>query len=156
MDLGLLALLRTNNPIPLEVVPLQSIKRDSSFGLSLSAFVFGCALVWGSPFVKPAQAQEQPQQQTPPQQTQPQPDQPPQAQPEQPDPSQGQAQSRTFSGTVVKAGEAYVLRDSSGQIFKLDNSANAKPYEGKPVKVTGQLDEQAMLIHVESIEGAEG
>ena len=169
MDLGLLALLRTNNPIPLEVELMQSIKRDLCFGLSLSAFVFGCALVWGSPFVKSAQAQEQqPQQQAPPQQTQPdqprqaqpdqprqaQPDQPRQAQPDQPDPSQGKAESKTFTGTVVKSGSAYVLRDSSGQVYKLDNPQSAKPYAGKPVKVTGQLDEQAMLIHVESIEGS--
>ena len=131
---------------------MQSIKRDLSYGLSLSAFVFACALAWGSPFVRSAQAQEQPQQQTPPQQAQP--DQPPQAQPDQPDPSQGQAQSKTFTGTVVKSGSAYVLRDSSGQVYKLDNPQSAKPYAGKPVKVTGQLDEQAMLIHVESIEGS--
>ena len=132
---------------------MQSIKRDLCFGLSLSAFVFGCALVWGSPFVRSAHAQEQqPQQQAPPQQTQP--DQPPQAQPDQPDPSQGQAQSKVFTGTVVKSGSAYVLRDSSGQVYKLDNPQSAKPYAGKPVKVTGQLDEQAMLIHVESIEGS--
>jgi hypothetical protein len=150
MDIGLLALLRTNNPIPLEVVPMQSIKRDLSFGLFLSAFVFGCALVWGSPFVKPAHAQEQPQQQAPPQQAQP--DQPPQQ--AQPDPSEDKAQSKTFTGTVVKSGAAYVLRDSSGQVYKLDNTESAKPYEGKPMKVTGQLDEQAMLIHVESIESS--
>ncbi len=135
---------------------MQSIKRDLTFGLSLSAFVFGCALAWGSPFVKSAQAQEQPPPSAPPQQTQP--DQPPpqQAQPDQPDPSQGQAQpqAKTFTGTVVKAGSAYVLRDSSGQVYKLDNPESAKPYAGKSVKVTGQLDEQAMLIHVESIESS--
>jgi hypothetical protein len=39
-------------------------------------------------------------------------------------------------------------------VYKLDNAESAKPYENKPVKVTGQLDEQAMLIHVESIEGS--
>ncbi len=132
---------------------MQSIKRDLSIGLSLSAFVFGCALVWGSPFVKPAHAQEQQPQQAPPQQTQPD-QQPQQAQPDQPNPSEGKAQSKTFTGTVVKAGSAYVLRDSSGQVYKLDNPESAKPYAGKAVKVIGQLDEQAMLIHVESIESS--
>ena len=34
-------------------------------------------------------------------------------------------------------------------------SGQRQAYEGKSVKVTGQLDEQAMLIHVESIEGNE-
>ncbi len=70
-------------------------------------------------------------------------------------PPESKAPAKSFSGTVVKAGEAYVLRDGSGTVFKLDDSESARPFEGKAVKVTGQLDEQAMLIHVESIEGAE-
>lgn len=125
---------------------MQSIKRDLAVGLSISALLFICALVWGSPFVAAGtgsnslQTQEQPQQPQPPQ------DQPQQTQPQ---------QSRTFTGTVLKSGEQFVLRDSAGQVYKLDNQDSAKPYEGKSVKVTGQLDEQAMLIHVESIEGNE-
>jgi uncharacterized protein YdeI (BOF family) len=119
---------------------MQSIKRDLSIGLSASALIFACALAWGSPFVaagpKATQVQE-------PQQTQPQPDQ---AQPQ-------QSKSATFTGTVVKSGNEFSLRDASGQMYKLDNPESAKPYEGKAVKVTGQLDEQAKLIHVESIEG---
>ena len=123
---------------------MQSIKRDLSIGLSASAFVFACALAWGSPFVadgaKASQAQE-------PQQTQPQPDQ---AQPQQqPD----EAAAKTFTGTILKKGSNFVLRDVSGHDFKLDDPDSAKPYEGKSVKVIGQLDEQAMLIHVQSIEG---
>ena len=78
----------------------------------------------------------------------------------QPQPDQGQAQpqkseAKIFTGTVLKSGSQYVLRDSSGQVYKLDDSESAKPYEGKAVKVTGKLDEQAMLIHVQSIEGSE-
>ena len=127
---------------------MQSIKRDVSIGLSTSALLFVCALAWGSPFIgagsgaKAAQAQDQPQQ-TQPQQTQPQESQP------------QQAPTKTFTGTVVKAGSQYALRDASGQVYKLDDAESAKPYEGKAVKVTGQLDEQAMLIHVQSIEGSE-
>jgi hypothetical protein len=114
---------------------MQSIKRDLSIGLSVSALAFACAIAWGSPFVasgvKAAQAQE-------PQQTQPQPD---------------QAPAKTFSGTIMKNGSNFVLRDLSGHVFKLDDPTSAKPYVGKSVKVVGQLDEQAMLIHVQSIEG---
>ena len=55
-------------------------------------------------------------------------------------PDQGQARSGTFTGTVVKDGSDYMLRDSSGEIFKLDDAERAKPFEGKTVKVTGQLD----------------
>jgi len=125
---------------------MQFIKRDLSIGLAASTLVFACALAFGSPFVgagsgskaSPAQDQTQPE---------PQPDQG-QAQPQKSD-------SKTFTGTVLKSGSQYVLRDSSGQVFKLDDAESAKPYEGKAVKVTGQLDEQAMLIHVQSIEGSE-
>ncbi len=145
---------------------MQSIKRDLAIGLSVSAVVFACALAWGSPFVgagpgsKPVQAQEQPQplqqsqpsQEAPPAQAQPPQDQ---TQPAQPDQSQSQSQAKTFTGTIMKTGSQYVLKDSSGQVFKLDDPESAKPYEGKSVKVTGQLDEQAMLIHVQSIEGTE-
>jgi hypothetical protein len=95
---------------------------------------------------QPQPDQAQPQQQ--PDQAQPPQEQPPQAQPD-------TAQSKTFTGTILKTGSQYVLRDSSGQVFKLDDPDSAKPYEGKAVKVTGKLDEQAMLIHVESIEGSE-
>ena len=121
---------------------MQSIKRDLSIGVSAGTLVFACALAFGSPFVgagsKAVQA---------PSQAQPQPDQ---------GQAQGQkAESKTFTGTVLRNGSQYVLRDSSGQVFKLDDAESAKPYEGKAVKVTGQLDEQAKLIHVQSIEGTE-
>ncbi|MGC1461737.1 MAG: DUF5818 domain-containing protein [Terracidiphilus sp.] len=143
---------------------MQSIKRDLSVGLSICALLFVCALAWGSPFVaassgsNAAKTQEQPQQAQPLQEAQPQ-QQPDQAQP-QPQPDQGQAQpnqapAKTFTGTVLKKGSQYLLRDTSGQVFKLDDSESAKPYEGKAVKVVGQLDEQAMMIHVQSIEGTE-
>ena len=127
---------------------MKSITRDLSIGLSTSAVVFAAALAWGSPFVAVSSAHEQSQ----PQQTQPQPDQ---AQP-QPNPDQAmpdQSNAKTFTGTIQKSGSRFVLKDDSGQIFKLDDAASAKPYVGKSVKVVGQLDEQAMLIHVQSIEG---
>ncbi len=126
---------------------MQSIKRDLFVGLSISTFLFIAALAWGSPFVfaraaSVAQGQDQPQQ------SQPQPDQ------TQPQADQGQS-VKTFTGTVQKSGSNFVLRDGAGQMFKLDDSARAKPYVGKAVKVKGQLDEQAMLIRVQSIESNE-
>ena len=119
---------------------MQFIKRDLSLGLTLSALVFTCALAWGSPFFgtgsgpKAVAVQEQ-------------------AQPAQP--QQEQAKSKTYTGTVVKDGEQFVLRESSGQLFKLDDPERAKQFEGKAVTVTGQLDMEAKLIHVESIEGTD-
>lgn len=69
-------------------------------------------------------------------------------------PKQEPAKSVVFTGTIIKDGELFVLRDSTGGVFKLDNSEQAQQFEGKAVKVTGKLDTEAKLIHVESIEAA--
>jgi len=135
---------------------MRSIKRNL-FDLSIlgvMALVF--ALAWGSPFsgASSALAQDQAQPQQPqPDQARPQ-QRPDQSQPQQ-QPDQTQAKSATFTGTVVKNGDQFALRDSSGAVYTLDDAERAKPFEGKTVKVTGQLDEQAKVIHVESIESAE-
>jgi len=128
---------------------MRSIKRDLVGLAAICAVVLALALAWGGPSGTPsaafAQSQSQPQQQ--PDQAQPQPQQQP-----------GQAQTTTastFTGTVVKNGDQYMLRDSSGQVFGLDDSDEAKPFEGKAVKVTGQLDEQAKVIHVQDIEASQ-
>jgi uncharacterized protein YdeI (BOF family) len=144
---------------------MRSIKRDLIGLTAICALVLAFALAWGGPSeaagAATAQTQQQPQQQPDQAQPQPQQPQPDQAQPQpQPQPQQqpGQAQApaaSTFTGTVVKNGEQYVLRDSSGQVFGLDDSSKAQPFEGKSVKVTGELDQQAKVIHVENIEAAE-
>jgi uncharacterized protein YdeI (BOF family) len=77
---------------------------------------------------------------------------PAQASPEQSTPSQDQAKTTTFTGTIVKDGENYVLRDSSGGIYKLDDSTRAQSFEGKTVKVTGKLDADSKMIHVDNIQ----
>lgn len=75
---------------------------------------------------------------------------PPQA-PDQTMPKQ-ESKIATFTGTVVKDGEQYVLRDSSGSIYKLDDSSRAQAFEDKTVKVTGRLDPDSKVIHIDSIE----
>ena len=144
---------------------MRSIKRNL-FDLSMLgalALALVLALAWGSPFAgagsalaqdqaQPQRQQPQPDQAQPQQPQQPQPDQ---AQPSQPQPDQSQAQAATFTGTVVKNGQKFALRDSSGAVYTLDDAERAKPFEGKTVKVTGELDEQAKVIHVESIVGVE-
>ncbi|SRR6266568_6885306 len=77
---------------------------------------------------------------------------PSQAQPDQSTPNQDSAKSTTFTGTVIKDGEQYVLRDSSGGVYKLDDSSRAQAFEGKTVKVTGRLDANSKMIHVDSIQ----
>jgi hypothetical protein len=109
----------------------QSISRDLAVGLSITTVLFVGALAWGRPFVAASSGAAA---------AQTQPDRTP---------------AKTFTGTVVKNGDQYVLRDAGGQTFKLDYSESPKPYEGKAVKVVGELDEQAMVIHVQSIEGTE-
>jgi uncharacterized protein YdeI (BOF family) len=141
------------NPTP-EVLDMCSLKRNL-IGFS-ALLAMALAVAAGTSFVRSAhaqqQAQPQPQPQQQPGQAQPQPQQQPgQAQPQ---PSQSQA-SATFTGTVVKNGEQYMLRDSTGQIFGLDDSDKAKQFEGKTVKVTGQLDTEAKVIHVQDIQAAE-
>jgi len=104
---------------------------------------------WAAPIAPTVSGPAQAQQQKPSQPQQPMPDQ---AQPTPNQPGQDQAQSATFTGTIVKDGSAYVLKDSSGSVFKLDDATRAQPFEGKSVKITGKLDTDAKLIHVENIE----
>lgn len=118
------------------------MKRD----LTVGAFTLALALMCGSSFLTVAHAQEPGKPPAP--QTQPQ--------PQMPDQTQAPAKSSSWTGTIVKDGDGYSLKDSSGSTFKLDDSSKAQQFEGKTVKVTGQLDDQAKMIHVESIEGSEG
>lgn len=49
--------------------------------------------------------------------------------------------SQTFSGTIVKAGDKYVLQDAaSGKSYDIDHQDQVKQYEGKKVRVHGTLD----------------
>ena len=121
---------------------MKSIKRYLADFSLLAALAVALALACGGPFAGTNSARAQQQQM------------PAQAQPQQ-QPDQGQTKPTTFTGTVVKNGHYYVLRDSSGAIYKLDDPDRAKHFEGRPVMVTGELDQQLKVIHVESIEGAE-
>lgn len=62
-------------------------------------------------------------------------------------------EAKPFNGTIVKEKGKLVLKDTAANIsYQLDDQDKAKQYEGKQVKVTGKLDMNANLIHVESIE----
>ena len=67
-------------------------------------------------------------------------------------PAPDSSKSTSFTGTIVKDGEQYVLRDNSGGVYKLDDSSRAQNFEGKSVKVTGRLAADSKLIHVDTIE----
>jgi hypothetical protein len=67
--------------------------------------------------------------------------------------TQAQPEAKTFTGIILKNGDNFVLNDSATKSqYTLDNAGKAKPYEGKKVKVTGTLDVDGKLIHVETIQ----
>lgn len=82
---------------------------------------------------------------------QPQPAQPPGQASQAPDP-QAQSQpsdAQTFSGTIVKSGDKYVLQDTdSGNTYDIDRQDLAKQHEGRKVRVAGVLDPNGKMIHV--------
>jgi hypothetical protein len=58
--------------------------------------------------------------------------------------------SQSFSGTIVKSGDKYVLQDAaSGKTYDIDHQDQVKQYEGKKVRVHGTLDASANMIHVQ-------
>jgi hypothetical protein len=109
--------------------------RDFCFGFALSVFIFIIVLGWGHAAISASErstvAHALGQQQS------------------------DRQKSQSFTGTIVRDGELYLLKDASGQMYKLDNSQQAKSFEGKPVKVQGQLVADAKLIHVQSIVGTD-
>jgi hypothetical protein len=56
--------------------------------------------------------------------------------------------SQTFSGTVVKSGDKYMLKDDSGKTYDIDHQDEVKKFEGKRVRVQGKLDETGTKIQV--------
>ena len=111
---------------------MQSVRHDVVRLSIASVFALVFALAWGSPFVTVPSASAQ--------------------EPVQPKPEQSQKRSSTFTGTIARTGEQYVLREVSGATYSLDDADLAKKFEGKIVKITGLLDLEARMIHVEKIE----
>ena len=75
------------------------------------------------------------------------------AQPPQQAPQQQQG-AQTFKGTITKAGEKMVLKESAQVSYDLDDQEKAKSFEGKDVKVVGTLDASTNTIHVSDIQPA--
>jgi Protein of unknown function (DUF5818) len=68
---------------------------------------------------------------------------------------ESQAQSptaQTFTGTISKESDGYVLKVSDSTSYKLDAQDQVQPYEGRRVQVTGTLDTSINLIHVDKVE----
>jgi len=57
---------------------------------------------------------------------------------------------QNFSGTVVKSGDKFVLRDeASGKTFDLDHQEEVSKFESKRVRVKGMLDASGNMIHLQ-------
>ena len=54
--------------------------------------------------------------------------------------------TQTFSGTVVKQGDKYVLRDDSGKVYDIDHQTDVAKFEGKRVRVQGTLDANGKML----------
>lgn len=66
---------------------------------------------------------------------------------------QSKQKTKIFSGTIVKTGDNFVLRDAASKLsYMLDDAQKASQYEGKTVKVTGTVDVASNTIHVETIQ----
>jgi hypothetical protein len=81
-------------------------------------------------------------------------------QPQQQPPARTQAQQeaqqqQTTTGKIAKSDDGkYVLVDTSGTTYQLDDQDNAKKFDGKIVKVSGTVDTSNNTIHVTEIKPA--
>ena len=58
------------------------------------------------------------------------------------------ADSQSFSGTVVKSGDKYMLKDDSGKMYDIDHQTDVSKFDGKRVRVKGTLDASGTKILV--------
>ena len=66
---------------------------------------------------------------------------------------QKQPEVKFFIGKISKIDQKLVLEDAiTDTSYQLDDQKKAKQFEGKIVRVTGTLDAQNNLIHVQAIE----
>jgi hypothetical protein len=60
------------------------------------------------------------------------------------------ASGQSFTGTIVKQGDKYMLQDAaSGTTYDIDHQDEVKKFEGKKVKVHGTLDSTGKKILVQ-------
>ena len=129
--------------------PMQSLWTLGTLALALSAApLLAQQPDANSPTSPTAQTPGSPSAQSPSQ------NQPGQSQPGQPsagqsaNPASQSGNSQSFSGTVTKSGDKYVLQDASGKTFDVDRQEELKKFEGKQVRIQGTLDPDGKTIHV--------
>lgn len=105
------------------------------------------------------QAPEQPGQQTAPAPSTQAPSSPTDRQQRESDPNStdsrntdSQNQASSFTGTISKDSDGFVLKVSETTSYKLDAQRQVEQYEGQRVRVTGTLETGVNVIHVDRIE----
>jgi hypothetical protein len=124
-----------DRPIPPQEAAMKKVVAASAvvFALALSAFLLSALASVQVQSTPTAMAQDQ--------------SAPPPANPADP------ADSRTFTGKIVKSGDKLVLSDPTDQkVYQLDDQVKAKEFLNKSVRVTGNLDGSTSMIHVTSID----
>jgi hypothetical protein len=93
---------------------------------------------------------------TPDAQTQPTPGQTPDQankpmpEPQTPPTTSAPTDTQSFSGTIVKSGDKYMLQDeASGKTYDIDHQDEVQKFDGKRVKVKGTLDASGKTIHLQ-------
>lgn len=74
------------------------------------------------------------------------------ASPSSPQSQENSSTAQTFTGTISKESDNYVLKVSDSTSYKLDAQDQVQQFEGKRVQVTGTLDSSINLIHVDKVE----
>jgi len=58
----------------------------------------------------------------------------------------------SFSGTVVRHGSRFALREQDGDLYAIDSTGLAWPFEGEEVLISGYLNHGSGLLHICAIE----
>lgn len=74
------------------------------------------------------------------------------ASPSSPQSEEKTSTAQTFTGTISKESDNYVLKVSDSTSYKLDSQDQVQQFEGKRVQITGTLDSSINLIHVDKVE----
>jgi len=76
-------------------------------------------------------------------------------QPSAEEPAQQDPQQQTVTGKIAKRDNGqYVLVDSAGTLYQLDDQSSAQKFSGKKVRVSGTVDTSSNSIHVTEIKAA--
>lgn len=55
------------------------------------------------------------------------------------------------TGTIIRNGGDYVLRDWPVTVFRLHSPEKDRPFEGRPVKVSREVEAKTNLLHLDRI-----